>query len=148
MYKAYLYFGKNVVIMNISQIVWCCTVPLSMSTSRLHLAEQITVRIVQIMIQATDLAQILYGGHFSRKNCGPRKISIWPPFSKMAAMGYCEMLFLASKMALNDEKRLFWQKSVYFEQSNCTLNVTNTIQMFRSFQYGRQFPRWPPSAIV
>ena len=30
-------------------------------------AEQITVRIVQIMIQATDLAQILYGGHYSRK---------------------------------------------------------------------------------
>ena len=30
-------------------------------------AEQITERIVQIMIQATDLAQILYGGHFSRK---------------------------------------------------------------------------------
>ena len=28
------------------------------------LVEQITVTIVQIMIQATDLAQILYGGHF------------------------------------------------------------------------------------
>ena len=27
------------------------------------IVEQITVRIVQIMIQATDLAQILYGGH-------------------------------------------------------------------------------------
>ena len=32
-----------------------------------NIAEQITVRIVQIMIQATDLAQILYGGHCSRK---------------------------------------------------------------------------------
>ena len=31
------------------------------------LAEQITVRIVQIMRQATDLAQISYGGHYSRK---------------------------------------------------------------------------------
>ena len=38
-----------------------------------ELAEQITVRIVQIMIQATDLAQILYGGHYSRKKRGPRK---------------------------------------------------------------------------
>ena len=44
------------------------------------LAEQITVRIVQIMIQATDLAQILYGGHFSRKIRGPRK------FFNMAAI--------------------------------------------------------------
>ena len=59
------------------------------------IAEQITVRIVQIMMQATDLAQILYGGHFSRKESGPRKISIWPPFSKMAAMGFPEMLFFA-----------------------------------------------------
>ena len=50
--------------------------------------EQITVRIVQIMIQATDLAQIFYGGHYSRKKRGPRKISIWPPFFKMAAVGY------------------------------------------------------------
>ena len=31
------------------------------------IAEQITVGIVQIMIQATYLAQILYGGHYSRK---------------------------------------------------------------------------------
>ena len=53
-----------------------------------YIVEQITVRIVQIMIQATDLAQILYGGHYSRKKRGPRKISIWPPFFKMAAMGY------------------------------------------------------------
>ena len=52
-------------------------------------------RIVQIMIQATDLAQILYRGHPSRKKRGPRKISIWPPFSKMAAMGYPEILFFA-----------------------------------------------------
>ena len=58
-------------------------------------AEQITVRIVQIMIQATDLAQILYGGHYSRKKRGPRKISIWPPFSKMAAMEYPELGFLS-----------------------------------------------------
>ena len=50
-------------------------------------------RIVQIMIQATDLAQLLYRGHPSRKKRGPRKISIWPPFSKMAAMGYPEILF-------------------------------------------------------
>ena len=54
----------------------------------LTVVEQITVRIVKIMIQATDLAQILYGGHYSRKERGPRKISIWPPFFKMAAMGY------------------------------------------------------------
>ena len=52
-------------------------------------------RIVQIMIQATDLAQILYRGHPLRKKRGPRKISIWPPFSKMAAMGYPEILYFA-----------------------------------------------------
>ena len=64
----------------------------------LELVEQIIAygrRIVQIMIQATDLAQILYRGHPSRKKRGPRKISIWPPFSKMAAMGYPEIVFFA-----------------------------------------------------
>ena len=72
----------------------------------LYVVEQITVRIVQIMIQATDLAQILYGGHSSRKKRGPRKISIWPPFCKMAAMGYHQMLFFAFKMAVYGQKRL------------------------------------------
>ena len=60
------------------------------------LVEQIIAygrRIVQIMIQATDLAHILYKDQPSRKKRGPRKISIWPPFSKMAAMGYPEILF-------------------------------------------------------
>ena len=53
----------------------------------LNVAEQITVRIVQIMIQATDLAQILYGGHYSRKNAGHAKFQYgrhfprWPPWS-------------------------------------------------------------------
>ena len=78
--------------------------------------EQITVTIVQIVIQATDLAQILYGGHFSRKKRGPRKISIWPPFSKMADMGYCEMCFFASKMALNGQKD-------YFDNRVCVLSM-------------------------
>ena len=59
-----------------------------------HIVEQITIRIVQIMIQATDLAQILYGGYYSRKKCGPRKISIWPPFFKMATMGILKCYFL------------------------------------------------------
>ena len=54
-------------------------------------------RIAQIMIQATDLAQILNRGHPSRKNRGPRKISIWPPFSNMATMGYPEILSFALK---------------------------------------------------
>ena len=49
------------------------------------------------MIQATDLAQILYRGHPSRKKRGPRKISMWPPFSNMAAMGYTEIPFFALK---------------------------------------------------
>ena len=65
-----------------------------------HLMEQIIAyvrRIVQIMIQATDLVQILYRGHSSRKKRGPRKISIWPPFSNMAALGYHEILFFALK---------------------------------------------------
>ena len=65
------------------------------------LVEQITAylrTIVQIMIQASDLAQILYRGHLSGKKRGPRKISIWRPFSKMAAMVYGEILLLAFKM--------------------------------------------------
>ena len=64
------------------------------------LVEQIIAyvrRIVQIMIQATDLVQIIYRGHPSRKKRGPRKMSIWPPFSNMAAMGYPEILFFALK---------------------------------------------------
>ena len=63
---------------------------------RLLIVEQIIAyvrTIVQIMIQATDFAQILYRGHPSRKKRGPRKISIWPPFSHMAAMDYPEILF-------------------------------------------------------
>ena len=37
---------------------------------------------------------------------------------------------------------------VCFEHAKCTVKVINTIQMFKLFQYGRQFPRWPPSAIT
>ena len=54
-------------------------------------------RIVQILIQATNLTQILYGGQPSRQKRGPRKISIWPPFSKMATKGYPEILFIVLK---------------------------------------------------
>ena len=62
-------------------------------------------RIVQIMIQATDLAQILYRGHSSRKKRGPRKISIWPPFSKMAATGYPETHIFCLKRAADGWER-------------------------------------------
>ena len=48
-------------------------------------------------IIAYDLAQILYRGHSSRKKRGPGKISIWLPFSNMAAIGYPEILFFAIK---------------------------------------------------
>ena len=65
-------------------------------------------RIVQIMIQATDLAQILYGGHPLRKKRGPRKTSISPPFSNMAAMGYPEILFFALKGQQMVEKEKLW----------------------------------------
>ena len=70
------------------------------STSIQVIVEQIIAygrRIVQIMIQAIDSVQILYRGHPSRKKCGPRKISLWLPFSNMAAMGYPEILFLPWK---------------------------------------------------
>ena len=73
--------------------------PSTLDIARL-IVEQIIAyvrRIVQIMIQATDLVQILYRGQSSRKKRGPRKISIWPPFSKMAAIGYHEILFFALK---------------------------------------------------
>ena len=73
---------------------------------------------LQIMIQATHLAQILYGGHYSRKKRGPRKISIWPPFSKMAAMGYPEMGFFVLEMAVNGQRRLLWQHSVCYWLAN------------------------------
>ena len=68
-------------------------------------------RIVQIMIPATDLAQILYRGHPLRKKRGPRKISIWPPFSNMAAMGYPEIIFFALKgqqMVKKDDDNKFY----------------------------------------
>ena len=47
--------------------------------------------------ESTDLAQILYRGHPSRKERGPRKISIWPPYSNKAATGYPEIQFFALK---------------------------------------------------
>ena len=52
------------------------------------------------------------------------------------------------KMAVNGQKRLLWQYYVCFDHAKCTLNVINTNQMFRLFQYGSQFPRWPPWAIA
>ena len=57
-------------------------------------------------------------------------------------------VIFALKMAVNGQKRLLWQHSVCFDHVKCTINVINTIQMFRLFQYGRQFPRWPPWAIA
>ena len=54
-------------------------------------------RTVEILIQATNLTQILYGGQPSRQKRGPRKISIWPPFSNVAAKGYPEILIFALK---------------------------------------------------
>ena len=57
-------------------------------------------------------------------------------------------VIFALKMAVNGQKRLLWQHSVCFDHAKCTINVINTIQMFRLFQYGRQFPRWPPWAIA
>ena len=62
------------------------------------LAEQVSVRIFQIMIKVSDLPQILYMGHSSWTKCGPRKIPVWPPFSKMVAMGYPKILLFAFKM--------------------------------------------------
>ena len=82
----------------------------------------------------------LWGSLFTKKR-GPRKISIWPPFSKMAAMGYPKMLFFCFKNGYKWPKRWLWQQSVCFELAKCAVNVINTIPMFRLFQYGRQFPR-------
>ena len=76
-----------------------------------QLVEQITAylrTIVQIMIQASDLAQILYRGHLAGNKRGPRKISIWRPFSKMAAMVYREILLFALKMAADSWNRIIW----------------------------------------
>ena len=72
-------------------------IPLSRYLNVVELIIAYVRRIVQIMIQATDLAQILYRGHPARKKRGPRKISIRRPFSNMAAMGYPEILFFALK---------------------------------------------------
>ena len=83
------------------------------TTKTVQIVEQIIAyvgRIVQIMIQATDLAQILYRGHPSRKKRGPRKISKWPPFSKMAATGYPETLFFALKEEQMVEKGIYDNK--------------------------------------
>ena len=83
------------------QIDYCgCVLFVYISLVWARVVEQIIayVRgIVQIMIQATYLIQIIYKGHPSRKKHGPRKISIWPPFSNMAAMGYPEILFFTLK---------------------------------------------------
>ena len=59
-------------------------------------------KIVQIMIQAKDLAQILYRGHSSRTR-------VTQPFSKMAAMGYPEIIFFA----LNRQKMVYVTKFCY-----------------------------------
>ena len=54
----------------------------------------------------------------------------------------------ALKMAINGQKRLLWQQSVCFEHAKCAVDVIDAIKMFILFQYGHQFPRWPPSAIA
>ena len=50
--------------------------------------------IMQIMIQAPDLAKIFYRGHPSEKNEGYIKFLHGRDFSKITAMSYTEMLFL------------------------------------------------------
>ena len=117
-------------------------------SSRPTLEEQITVRIVQTMIQATDLAHILYGGHYSRKKTRVTQNFNMAPIFHDGHHGISWIGIFVLEMAVNGQKRLLWQQSVCFWHAKCTVNVINTIQMFRLFQYGRQFPRWPPSGIV
>ena len=52
------------------------------------------------------------------------------------------------KRAANGRKRLFWLHILYSKHSECSTDVINTMQMFRFFQYGRQFPSWPPSPVI
>ena len=37
------------------------------------------------------------GSPYKKKNAGHATITVWPPFSNMAAMGYPEFLFFALK---------------------------------------------------
>ena len=115
---------------------------------RLYKAEQITMRVVQIMIQVTYLAQIIYGGSpFMTKNAGHAKFQ----YGRHFPGGHHEVswnVIFCLEMVVNGQKRLLWQQSVFFAHAKCTVNVMNIIQMFRLFQCGRQFPRWPPSVIA
>ena len=117
--------------------------------SVVYLVEQIIAyvkRIVQILIQATGLAQILYRGHTSRKKTRATQNFNMAAISKKAAIGYPEILLLP----------LTWQQMVANDNydnecpkhSKCSNNVINTAQMFRSIQYGCQSPRWPPSPTM
>ena len=89
----------------------------------------------------------LWGSLFKKKTRATQNFNMAATFQD-GRHGILWNVIFCLKMSWNGRKRLFWQQSVYFEHANCTVNVTNTIQMFILFQYGRQFPRWSPLAIV
>ena len=67
-------------------------------------------------------------------------VPIWPPISKMAAIGYHTRVCL--KMAAGSQKDDLGISDI-FEHVKGEIDWTNYIQVFGSFQYGRQFSRWP-----
>ena len=80
------------------------------------LAEQITVRIVQIMIQATYFAQILYGVTFEEKNAGHAKFQYGRHFPRWPQWAIVKCYFLPQKW--------HWMvKKDYFDNRVCVLSM-------------------------
>ena len=89
----------------------------------------------------------LWGSLFKKKTRATQNFNMAAIFQD-GRHGVSWIRIFVLEMAVNGQRKLLWQQSVCFWHAKCTVNVMNTIQMFRVFQYGRQFPRWPPSAIV
>ena len=69
-----------------------------------------------------------------------RQFLRWPPWAIL------KILFLPKKTGVL--KTLFYQYVVWVEYVPDAINVISTIWKFNLLQYGRQFPTWPPSAII
>ena len=100
-------------------------VPIIMGDNIMHYILVAYVRrIVQIIMQATDSAQILYWGHPPRtKKRGPRKISIWPLISNMVAMGYPEILCCCLKKGIRWLRKIIMMKNYVLSIANVQIRL-------------------------
>ena len=75
--------------------------------------------------------------------------SIWPPISKMAAMGYPKILSFTLKITAESQISWFCKTDMCTYNVYCNFKVINTNKYWLVvFNMVAIFPRWPPWAIL